>query len=305
MKDQVIKIDRPALGIFMMICFAIFGPVIDMFAKLAGETIPIVEITAARFTVQAIILIPIVLILKRCHLPDWQEVGLHLLRGLLLIIATYFFFASLQYLQIAEAIAIFFIEPLLLTLLGGILLKETIGWRRILACLVGFAGALLVIQPNYQAVGVAALYPVGTAICFAFYLILTRNMAHKIDPLTLQAYTALASVALVLPVIVLMHGQGIEAFEIIIPNQREAWLLIGVGVSATIAHLFIAFAFRYAGVAILAPLQYLEIISATLIGYVVFHQLPNLTTFIGVAIIILAGIYVFIRENQLSKRDNN
>ena len=288
-------------GIFMMLGFAAFGPVIDVFAKLAGEAgIPVFQISGARFAMQVLILMPFALFYRALHLPDLRETGLYILRGGLILIATSFFFASLNYLPIADAISIFFIEPFVLTLLGAILLGETIGWRRITACLVGFCGALLVIQPQYAEVGIAAAFPLGTAICFALYLILTRQMTQKAHPLAVQIYTSLAAFMLIMPVLLVMDNGAIAALDMISLDNYQLSLLIGVGIAASIAHMFITVAFRHAPVAVLAPLQYLEIISATLFGWWVFSDLPNQTTFLGVLIIVSSGLYVFMRERKVS-----
>ena len=289
-------------GIFMMLGFAAFGPTIDVFAKLAGEAgVPVFQVSGSRFAVQVLILLPFALFFRALHLPDWQETGLYLLRGGLILVATTFFFASLAYLPIADAISIFFIEPFVLTLLGALLLGETIGWRRILACLVGFCGALLVIQPQYQEVGIAAAFPLGTAICFALYLILTRQMTQKSHALAIQIYTSLAAFMLIMPILLIMNDGPISSLDMIPLSPYQISLLIGVGIAASIAHMFITVAFRHAPVAVLAPLQYLEIISATLFGWWIFNDLPNQTTYLGIAIIVSSGLYVLMREHKVSK----
>ena len=294
----------PALGIFLMAGFCVFGPSIDMFAKLAGETVPLIQITAARFMVQLALLLPLALWLKCLHRPRRKEMVQHLMRGALILLATSFFFAAVQYLPLADAISIFFIEPFILTLLGALFLSEPIGWRRILACIIGFGGALLVIQPQYAQVGWAALLPIGTAICFALYLILTRQMSTS-HPVTLQIYSSVAASLYLLPVILFMQSQNIPEIEVIWPDIYQAGLLLGVGASATIAHMFLTSAFRYASVGLLAPLQYLEIVTATLLGVLIFGDVPDSLTFVGISIIIGAGLYVFFRERKLASQSGS
>ena len=296
------RTSQTLFGVFMMLGFAAFGPTIDVFAKLAGEAgVPVFQVSGARFAVQVITLLPFALFFRALHLPDWQETGLYLLRGGLILVATTFFFASLVYLPIADAISIFFIEPFVLTLLGALLLGETIGWRRIFACLVGFFGALLVIQPQYQEVGIAAAFPLGTAVCFALYLILTRQMTQKSHALAIQIYTSLAAFLLIMPILLIMNDGPISSLNMIPLSAYQISLLIGVGIAASIAHMFITVAFRHAPVAVLAPLQYLEIITATLFGWWIFGDLPNKTTYVGIAIIVSSGLYVLMREHKVSK----
>ena len=126
-------------------------------------------------------------------------------------------------------------------------------------------------------------------------------MTQKAHPLAVQIYTSLAAFALIMPVLLIMDNGPIAALDMVALNSYQIYLLIGVGIAASIAHMFITVAFRHAPVAVLAPLQYLEIISATFLGWWVFSDLPNQTTFIGILIIVGSGLYVFMREQQLSK----
>jgi len=285
-------------GILLMAGFCLFGPAIDMFAKLASDTVPLMQITAARFGFQLIFLLPIALFMKCLYLPSLAEMASHFVRGLLILMATSLFFLAVSYLPLADALAIFFIEPFFLTFLAVIFLGEPIGWRRVMACIIGFCGALLVIQPQYQQVGWPALLPVGTALCFAFFLLLTRRMTQTGSPVTIQIFTSIAASLLLLPALVLMHDGQVEIFRLKQPSADEWLLLIGVGLSATIAHLFLTSAFARAPVGILAPLQYLEIVTAALFGIWIFGDVPNLLTISGVIIIVLSGVYVLYREGK-------
>ena len=292
--------DRPTLGIVLMVAFAICGPLIDTFGKIAAQAIPVGEIVLARFSVQSVALLPVALLLGALHRPRLIEVARHFARAVLILIATGCFFAAIRFMPIADAISIFFIEPLLLTLLGGFLLGESVGWRRIAACIVGFIGALFVIQPSFEEFGGVALLPLVTALTFAFYMILTRQMARAMHPVTLQAYTAVAAFIIMVPVLWAFDGSGVEPLDPVMPDRYYLMMLLGVGLAATVAHIFISFALRYAPSATIAPLQYLEIVSATVLGLLVFGDFPDGLTFLGIAIIVGSGLYVFFREQALS-----
>jgi drug/metabolite transporter (DMT)-like permease len=293
---------RPVLGIFLMLGFTIFGPTIDVFAKLAGEDIPLFQISASRFIVQIVIILPFALWLGGRLMPSGSESLLYLARGALILTATSLFFAALRDLPLADALAIFFVEPFILLLLAALLLKEKLGWRRLSACGVGFSGALLVIQPQYDTIGLASLFPIGTAVCFAFYLLLTRKMAQHISPINLQLNTSIAAALIIVPLIIIFDGSGNTALDPVWPSPYHIMLLFGVGLTATIAHMFLTYAFRFCTVTILGPLQYLELVSATIFGLLVFSDLPNTTSFIGMGIIVMSGLYVLMREHALEKR---
>ncbi len=291
--------DAPLVGAALMMGFVIFGPLIDMFAKLAAATMPVGQIAVTRLFVQGMILVPITLLLGRWYWPDLREWGLHMLRGALILASAGFIAAAVRFMPIADAIAIFFVEPMFLMLLGAVLLGESIGPRRMIACVVGFIGAMLVIQPHFENFGVVALYPLGTSVCFAFYLILTRTMAQRINPLTLQAHTSIGALAVGLVVLGLFANSGIYELSIKPPVGPEIWWLVGCGVAAAFSHLFLSYALKFAPTTLLGPMHYLEIVSASVIGYLVFGDLFNGMAAIGVAIIVVAGLYLIWRENQV------
>ncbi|HSG56577.1 MAG TPA: DMT family transporter, partial [Paracoccaceae bacterium] len=252
--------------------------------------------SAARFVIQAGLLLPLAALMGWLHRPGWREMRHHLIRAALILVATGLFVQAIRTMPLADAIAIFFVEPFILTLMGGVFLGEAIGPRRIIACLVGFGGALLIIKPSFAAFGPVAMLPLGTAALFAVYMVLTRRMAKAMHPVTLQAYTALAAVALVVPLLWLFDGSANSLLDPAWPDARALMLLAGVGVAATVSHLFISFALSLAPASIIAPLQYLEIVSATALGYLIFSDLPDGLTFAGIAIIVASGLYIFTRE---------
>ena len=294
--------DRVLLGILCMIAFAAIAPIMDAFAKATPDYIPVMEILAFRFGIQALCLLPLALGLRMAHRPGLRELGLHMMRAVLIVVATGLFFTAIRYMPIANAIAIFFVEPFILTLLGGLLLGEEVGWRRIVACMVGFGGAIFVIQPSFQDLGLVALFPLGTALCFAFYMVMTRNMARATHPITLQAYTALAAMVIIGPLLFAFDGTGNALLDPAMPHGFAVWTLLAVGLISTVSHLFISFAVRLAPAATVAPLQYLEIVAATAVGYWWFGDFPNALTWVGIAIIVGSGLYVFARERVQSIR---
>jgi drug/metabolite transporter (DMT)-like permease len=236
------------------------------------------------------------------HWPDRAEAALHLVRAGFLLVATGCFFYALQFMAVADAIAIFFVEPFILTLLGGLLLGEAIGASRYIACTVGFAGALLVVRPSFQDVGAIAMLPLATAFLFAFYMILTRRMATRMHPITLQAYTGIAALVLAVPVLALLNGSGLAQFDSEWPAAREAWLLVGLGLCATISHICISFALKFAPASTIAPVQYLEIVTATAFGFWIFGDLPDTMAFCGIALIVASGFFVFLRERHMERQ---
>jgi drug/metabolite transporter (DMT)-like permease len=290
--------DKPVLGILFMIGFCITAPIMDGMAKLTPNEVPVLQIVAARFGVQVVILIPLAIMMGVAMRPTAGDVIGHLMRGLMLLLATFCFFSAIRYMPIANAMAIFFVEPFILTLMGGLLLGEQVGPRRIIACIIGFIGALFVIQPSFQELGFVALFPLGTAVTFAAYMILTRTMSDRQHPITLQAYTALGASVLILPLIIGFDGTGNPWLDPVWPSEFAMMTLLAVGIMATISHLLLSVALKLAPTATIAPLQYLEIAGSVAVGYILFQDFPDSLTWLGIAIIVGSGLYVFARERR-------
>ena len=277
-----------------MAAFCALAPLGDSIAKLLGGQVPLGEIVLVRFALQTVILLPLVWIGGRDMRLRQGTAGLMLLRAVLHIIGIGAMFLSLRYLPLAEALAIAFVEPFLLLLLGAYVLHETVGPRRLIACGVGFAGTLLVIQPSFAAVGWAALLPLVVAVSFALFILTTRHLATRSDPLVLQAVSGLMALAVMLPLIAV--GQGFPALALIVPDAHAIWLLLALGAIGTLAHLVMTWALRHAPAATLAPIQYLELPFATLIGWLIFRDLPNALAALGILASMSAGLYILLRE---------
>lgn len=282
-----------------MLGFCIIAPMMDAAAKLAAAHVPTGQIATIRFALQCCLLLPFVWITGRFYVPDRREIALHFIRAFMILGATAAFFSAIKHLPLADAMAIFFVEPFLLTLLSALVLKESIGWRRITACTVGFCGALLVIQPSFEAVGWVATYPLITAFLFSIYMLLTRSMALTQDPITLQSYTGLAAVIIGAPILWLADGSGSAFLDPVWPPQETLIIFAIIGVTATISHLCLSYALSFAPASLIAPLQYFEIVTAATLGYLLFGDVTGPMGLLGIIIIIGSGLFVFTREQQL------
>ena len=180
--------DRPLLGILLMIGFCILAPMGDSIAKLLGGQIPLAQLVTTRFAVQVLILLPLILLAGTALAMTPWLYAMTALRTVLHIIGIGAMFLSLQYLPLADAVAIAFVMPFIMLLLGKYVLSEEVGIRRLAACAVGFIGTLLVVQPSFAAVGAPALLPLLVAVVFALFMLVTRQVAKQVDPIALQPY---------------------------------------------------------------------------------------------------------------------
>ena len=273
----------------------------DAVAKLIGTSVPIGEVVLIRFAVQALVLFPLVILTDRPWKVTGRVMWLTLLRTVLHIIGIAAMFKALTYLPLADAVAIAFVMPFFMLMLGKYVLKEEVGGRRLMACLVGFIGTLLVIQPSFVTVGWPALLPVFVAANFSVFMLVTRQIAKETDPISLQAVSGFMAIGLMIPFLAMGSIWQISPLEIIAPNSTQWLLLIGLGILGTVAHLLMTWSLRFAPSATLAPMQYLEIPFATFIGLIVFQDLPNQLASIGIVITVAAGLYIILRERTTER----
>jgi drug/metabolite transporter (DMT)-like permease len=297
--------DRIFPGIVLMLAFCALAPLLDVSAKLAAENgIPVGQITTARFVVQGALMLPIVLWMGLSWAVDARVLGFVFLRAIFLILSTFSFVSGIEVMPVADALAIAFVEPFILLILGSLIFGDAVGPRRIAACAVGFCGALLVIQPSLAAFGYVALWPLGTAFFFAFYMLVTRAMAAYMHPVTMQLHTSLAGMVICVPLMFALDGTGWGELDPVWPAGLNWLWLFGVGFWAGVSHMCMTYALKFAPSATLAPLHYSEIVAAVALGYLIFGDFPNPMTWAGIAVIVSSGLYIIHREriSALQKR---
>ncbi|WP_350332886.1 DMT family transporter [Coralliovum pocilloporae] len=287
---------NPMVGIGLMAAAMAVIPLMDVFAKLLSSDHGAIQIGLGRFIGQAVMALVVMALLrqKTAWLPT--RLSLHFWRGALLAIATLFFFAALKTMPIANALAIFFVEPMILTALSAVLLKEQVGPRRVIAVVVGFGGALLVIKPSWSVFGPAALLPLVTATAFAGYLLLTRILSGTGNVWSQHLATGLSGSLILGLALIVATVFGFEEVAAKAISSTQWAYYIGLALVGAGAHSLIVLAFARAPAATLAPLTYLEIVSATVLGYLVFADFPDALTWLGIVIIVGSGLYIMHRE---------
>lgn len=289
--------DRILPGILLMLAFCLLAPLLDVAAKLAAEGgIPVGQVTTARFVVQTAIMLPVVLLMGHSLRMGGRAAFWVTLRAVFLILSTFSFVSGIRVMPLADALAIVFVEPFLLLILGWWIFGDHIGPRRIAASAVGFAGVLLVIQPSFAVFGPVAFWPLGTAVFFSFYMLVTRAISAYMHPVPMQLHTSWIGLALCLPLSLLFAGGAVAELDSIWPVGWQWLWLFGVGFWAAVSHMCMTYALRYAPASTLAPLHYLEIVVAVSLGYLIFGDLPNRMTLMGIVIIVASGLYVIHRE---------
>ena len=292
--------DRPLLGISLMLGFCMLAPLGDSLAKILGDQIGIVQLVTIRMVVQVVLLAPIVWWLGLTLRLPARIFRLAAIRGVLHVGGIGLMFLSLRYLPLADAVAIAFVMPFIMLLLGHFVLGEVVGKRRIYASIVGFIGTLMVV-PSFADVGWPATLPLGVAVVFALFMLVTRQVAKEIDPIALQVVSGTVATTVLVPAL-LLGGGALDGFGIVSPDAWVWTLLLAMGLLGTIAHLLMTWSLRYAPSATLAPMQYLEIPVAAVLGWLIFSEFPGGLALAGIGVTICAGLYIIAREQAVSRQ---
>ncbi len=301
-----LKLEPHVKGMAIMVLSVLMLPLMDAIGKwlATADAMPPATVTFMRFFVQFWLMLAIVAADGGRAALRTRHLTANLVRGALMGGGGLCFFTAVKYMPLADAMAVFFAEPLILTLFSALFLKEKVGWRRFSAVGVGLVGTMIVIQPSFEIFGPVSLLPLLTAVTFAFYLILNRKLGAKESPLVMQLYAGaggwLCVGAIMLAARLAGQAEGLEDLRFSLPHGGFPWaLLLLLGAIGTVSHLMVVHAFKLAPASMLAPFQYLEIVNAVLVGLLVFGDFPTPSKWLGILIIVGSGFYVFLRERKV------
>lgn len=257
------------------------------------------QVTFYRFFFQMVLTLPLLVTVAGAGAFRAKRPWMNLLRGALHAAATLLFFTAVKYMPLADVFAIYFVEPFILTAMSAVFLGEKVGWRRWLAIIIGFGGAMIVIQPSFALFGVTSLLPVACAFLFALYLFLNRAIGDADPPLTMQTISGVGGTLFMGVALYIGDRMGNADFAMALPGSTFTLaLLVVLGGLSGYGHLLVVRAFRLAPLSILAPFQYFEIISATILGFLLFGDFPTPSKWLGVVIIVGSGLFIIWRERK-------
>ena len=283
--------DNNRLGLLLMIGFCILAPASDALVKILGDGIPLLQVVIARFIAQLLLVRRNLWTSRRNTWMRADRLGYVILRSVLHLVAISFFFLSLRYLPLADAIAIAYVLPFLILGVGW-MTGDRASPLSLGLCLLGFIGTLMVVQPSFAEVGWPALLPLVVAVLFTGFMFITRKISKHIDPIDLQAANGVCAMAILLPIAALGSALDIPLLTIVSVTGFEFSALLGLGILGTLAYLSMTWALRYASAPTVAPVQYLEIPFGALYGLVLFGDLPNGMAAVGIIVTVTAGLLV-------------
>lgn len=274
-------VNQPLRGIGLVVMATFLFASHDALSKFLGGIYPVVMVVWARYLVHTLLMAGIFLPKAGLRVLRTSRPGLQLLRALSLLSTSLLFTAGLQYLPLAEATAVNFLAPVLVTALSVPLLKEHVTVGQWVAVVMGFVGVLVVVHPGGSLFTPAILFPFGSAMGFCLYQLLTRKLAAHDSPTTSNFLAGLCNTVLM---------TALVPFFWQLPSLQHGLLMLALGGCGMTAHLLLTQAFRHAAPALLAPFGYCQIVFAGLLGLLVFAQVPDSTSLVGIAIICLSGL---------------
>lgn len=280
-------------GILLMALGMALFSTVDAGAKLLTETLHPIQIVWTR---QLGLLVGVfaLLAVRGTSVLRTRHPKLQIARGLLAGTSATLFVVAVSYVPLADAVAVGFVAPFIVTLLGALILREPVGLRRWTAVTIGFIGTLIVIRPGMGVIHPAVFLVILGAGLFALRQILSRVLSGSDPTETTVAYTALASCGLLtLPLPFVWQTPE---------TAREYALLVGIASIAAVAEVLVIRALELAQAVVVAPLQYTLLIWGTLYGWLFFGQLPDFWTWVGALVIVVTGLYTLNRERQALRR---
>lgn len=272
--------------IFSVLCFSVLNAI----SKTLSQTFPVIEVIWGRYAFAFVFMLVLFLPQSGMNLFRWHNVPSQIVRGLLLFASSFLYFHGIVYLPLATAASISLTSPLVVTALSSKFLGEPVGPRRWAACAVGFVGALIVVRPGHAHFEWHSLLIVASTLCSSLYQLFSRRYGQTERPdasATMATIVGTVAAAPLLP------------FDWVTPTLGWHWLLFaGMGVMAGVGHYFLTIAYSQAPAAVVAPFNYMQLLGAALLGYLVFQDIPDFWTWIGAAVIISSGLYLGHVERQ-------
>ena len=284
----------------------------DVTIKFLSGDYPLHEVVFLRATLGMILLLAILIPFSGGFGQlRTRRLGIHIIRGLCVVFANMTFFLGLAAMPLADAVAIFFVSPLIITAFSVIFLRETVGPRRWAAVGIGMLGVLVVMRPGSAAFQLASLYPLTAAVGYAALHILTRKIGGTETAVTMTFYIQLVFISVSAAIGLAfgdgrLAGSGDPSLEFllrawIMPSPSDFWLLGLLGIASTLGGFMISQAYRLCEAGLAAPFEYVALPLSIFWGFMVFDEWPDNLTWVGVILIMAGGLYMFWRETQADK----
>ncbi|HEY2611164.1 MAG TPA: DMT family transporter [Reyranella sp.] len=276
--------------LFSVACFSVLNAI----SKTLTQHYPVVQVIWARYVFAFVFMMALFLPRSGLALFRWHNVGSQVVRGLLLFFSSFLYFHGIVYLPLATAASISLTSPLIVTALSARFLGEPVGVRRWIAVCLGFIGAVIVVRPGHANFEWHSLLIVASTLCSAFYQLFSRRYGQAERPDASATMATIVGTVVALPML---------PFEWQTPSFGWDWVLfVAIGICAGVGHYFLTIAYSQAPAATVAPFNYVQLIGAAILGYLVFDNIPDFWTWVGAAVIVCSGLYLGHAERLRYRR---
>jgi drug/metabolite transporter (DMT)-like permease len=298
-----------SLGIASAVLAAVAFSINDMGIKFLSGDYPLHQVVLIRATVAIFLTLILIIPLEGGYGNlRTKRLGLHLLRGLMVVFANLMFFLGLAAVPLAEATAIFFVSPLVITIFSVIFLGEKVGPLRWLAVAAGLAGALIILRPGTASFQPASLFPLAAAFGYAALHTLTRKIGATEKASTMAFYIQFTFIAVSVSVGLSVgdgrfSGTGDPSLDFLLrewvrPTERDLLIMAGIGLASACGGYLISQAYRQCEAALIAPFEYIALVLAIIWGVSFFDEWPDAVSWMGMTFILASGLFVFWRESR-------
>ena len=280
-------------GISFMLVSVIVFALVNVFSKVILVTYPPAQVFFIRGFGAMAVMLPLLARDNFAAARRLPRPGIQVLRVALSVSDAMLFFTAIKYIPLADATTCYLAAPIFVTAFSAIFLREQVGWRRWTAVLVGFIGVLIALQPSGASISWPALIALAGCLCQSILMIITRYVRG-----TSNVFLATAQVAGSF-----IFGGIVSAFIFVPPTWLIVVLLLISGIVNVVGVICVNRALILAPASVVAPFQYTMIVWAIVLGFLVFGDVPSLNTTVGAAIVASAGIYIFLRERAVMRRE--
>ncbi len=278
------------LGISLMIAAMMVNASKDGIAKLLAASYTPLTILLIQFIATSLVLAPIVIHKNGARALIPNQIFAQILRSAFVTVGVGLYYWAINFIHIADATAMVFIAPLIVTALSPWILGEPLGRRRTIAVIIGFLGVLVILRPTMEGDRTGYFIALVSGVFLAAFYMANRKLANTTPILASTFYTSFIGIILLLPLL---------SFYWVTPKVDDVTLLLGFTSLATLGQIFMVASFSFAAANVIAPFVYTQIIWATTVGYILFDTVPDQWSWTGIAIVAMAGVYIAIREIKL------
>ena len=286
---------KTLIGILFVSTALSINAVKDGMAKLLGDYYPPLMLVWVHLAFTSLLLIPIV----------WKKYGptvfvptyfgMQILRSGFFILGISFFYWSLNYIPLADTTSMVFVAPIVVTAFSPFFLGEKLGLHRSVAVLVGFAGVFIILRPDFGGERLGYIIGFAAGFCLGLFHMANRKLYTYQPQLVAVTYTALLGALMLTPIV---------PFNWVTPRMLDSHILVAFLILSTVGQILLISAFSYAAASTLAPFQFTQMVAATIVGVIIFDTFPDAITWLGISFVVLAGLYIALRETIVAKQDN-